>query len=338
MVSEHFQERFEKYCQIDGAPRALSFFATAISFLFLIPNIPGNILLILAVAIDPHKNLYCPFNQLMSNLAVADLIVGVVTIPLSINFHLKEGLGVDISDFEIYIYHMSFFMSGTASVLSIASLAVERYLAICNPHTYRNKVTGKRILLTVASIWLVSCTLPLVYFEVHYITCSFILVNSTIIVAIAITCFTYALMLYKFKHHNRHLEMTAVSEENLATSQHVPDSIHTNAVYWEHAITKMFLVIMVTLLCCYGPATILIYVMSFCGSCSCNALHWFKDMQFLFIVMASSVNFFCYGMRSPRFRAAFSALFQMLRHGVTQRNSDPGPASTQSSDVTQGHT
>lgn len=336
MVYHYFQERFETECELSGAPQSLSFFSTAISIIFLIPNIPGNILLILAVAIDPHKNLNCPFNHLMSNLAVADLIVGLVTIPLSINFHLKEGLRMAITDAEIYIYHMSYFISVTASILSIASLAVERYLAICNPHTYQNKVTGRRILCTIAGIWLISLTLPFVYFEVHYITCSFILANTTIIAAIAITSFTYGMMLYKFKYHNRHLEMAAVSSENMITN-HPPDSIHNHAVHWEHAITKMFLVVMVILLCCYGPATILIYTMSFCESCSCNALHWFKDLQFLFIVMASSVNFFCYGMRSSRFRKAFTALFQMLRHGRRRWAMDARGTPTQLSDVTQVH-
>jgi hypothetical protein len=299
----------------------------------MIPNIPGNLLLILAIIIDPHKNLHCPFNHLMCNLASADLVMGVVTIPLSIYYHLKEARGSHLTQSDLYLYHMAFFISGTASILSIASLAVERYLAICNPHTYQNKVTKKRVLGTVAGIWLVSLTLPFIYFEVGFVTCSFILVNTTTIVAIAITAFTYALMLYKFKHHNRHLEMAAVSEENLNTSHHALDSVHHHAVHWEHAITKMFLVVMVTLLCCYGPATIFIYTMSFCDSCSCNALHWFKDLQFLFIVMTSSVNFFCYGMRSPRFKQAFSALFQIFRHGHRQWVISTGQSSTHSSEM-----
>ena len=335
MVYEYLQEKFETVCQVDGAPPTLSFFTTAVSILLMIPNILGNLLLISAIAIDPHKNLHCPFNHLMCNLASADLLMGVVTIPLSINYHLKEAQGLQHTDFDKYFYHMVFFISGTASILSIASLAVERYLAICNPHTYRNKVTGKRVLGTVAGIWTVSLTLPFIYFEVGFVTCSFILVNTTIIVAIAITTFTYGLMLYKFKHHNRHLEMAAVSEENLDTSHQALDSVHHHAVHWEHAITKMFLVVMVTLLCCYGPATIFIYTMSFCESCSCNVLHWFKDLQFLFIVMTSSVNFFCYGMRSPRLKEAFSALFQILRHGHRQWAINMGHISTQSSDTAQ---
>ena len=334
MVYHYLNGKFEEMCQVDGVPESLSFFSTAISILLMIPNVCGNTLLILAVVIDPHMNLHCPFNHLMANLAIADLIVGLVTIPLSINYHLKEGLGQELQDFEIYMYDMSFFISGTASILSIASLAVERYLATCNPHTYRNTVTGKRTLVTIAGIWFISLTLPWIYFEVDYITCSFILDNTTIIVAIMISIFTYSIMLYKFKHHNRHLEMTAASE-NLDTSHHdpAPKSLHHHAVHWEHAITKMFLVVMVTLLCCYGPATILIYTMSLCESCSCVALHWFKDLQFLFIVMSSSVNFFCYGMRSPRLREAFVALFEMLRHGTGRRGLHSRTSPTQSSEL-----
>jgi hypothetical protein len=136
----YFQGSFEKRCLTLGAPSFLSFFTTTFSILFTILNIPGNLLVIIAVAKDPYKNLRTPFNYLMANLAVADLIVGTVTDPLSIYIHWKEGINAKLLKSEVQVLHMSYFISCTASVLSLATLAVERYLAIRNPHTYRNRL------------------------------------------------------------------------------------------------------------------------------------------------------------------------------------------------------
>ena len=135
----YFQGSFEKRCLTLGAPTELSFFTTTFSILFMILNIPGNLLVILAVVKDPYKNLRTPFNYLMANLALADLIVGTVTDPSSIYIHWKEGTNAKLLKTEVQVLHMSYFISCTASVLSLATLAVERYLAVRKPHTYRNK-------------------------------------------------------------------------------------------------------------------------------------------------------------------------------------------------------
>lgn len=320
----YLQETFEERCHTTGAPSHLSYFTASISILLLATNIPGNLLLILAVACDPHKNLRSPFNYLMSNLAIADLIVGLITGPLSVNYHIKEGLYGQLSIAEIRLFHMSYFVSCTASILSLASLATERYLAIRNPHNYRNKLTGKRILATVISIWLIALSLPFIYFEVGFITCAFILANTTVFLAVGIMCFTYGLMIWKFKRDKTRFQNVTRSEREMERTQrivsndhhdnsscHHVSSRHDKTVRMETRVTKMFLVVMAAVLGCYGPSAILIYTMSFCETCSCESLHWFRDLQCLFVLLNSSVNFFCYGLRSPRFRQAFVTILRL---------------------------
>ena len=166
-------------------------------------------------------------------------------------------------------------------------------------------------------IWFVSLTLPFIYLEVGFITYAFIFANTSIIVAVGVTLFTYALMFYKFKQR-------AGNNGKATTTADHPDSnpqtsaFRDNAVQWEYKVTKKFLVVMVALLCCYGPSTILIYTLSFCENCSCEVLHWFRDLQFLLVLMNSSVNFYCYALRSPRFRNAFSYILRMKRQEQTE--------------------
>ena len=326
------QGTFEKRCLTTGAPTHLSFITSSVSMVFTLTSIPGNILIILAVVLDPNKNLRTPFNWLVVNLATADLIVGMMTNPISVYVHMKEGLNVKITPADVKAIHMSYFISCTASVLSLSSLAVERYLAVRKPNTYRSNVTKKRILLTVAGVWLISLSLPNIYFEVGYTTYAFIFANTAVGVAVAITCFTYTLMLRKVRersqnalNHHNNKETPYVITSSTSTSSQPPqsmstfstrpptDSIVASSREMEVKVTKMFVVVLIAMLCCYFPSTLFIYIMNFCESCSCTVLHWFRDLQFVFVLMNSSVNFWCYALRSPRFRSAFSKILKMKK-------------------------
>ena len=48
--------------------------------------------------------------------------------------------------------------------------------------------------------------------------------------------------------------------------------------------------------------------MNLCTVCSCQAIHWFRDLSYVFIVLNSSVNPFLYAWRLPNFREAIKAL------------------------------
>lgn len=187
---------------------------------------------------------------------------------------------------------------------------------------------------TAGGIWLFSLSVPFVYFEVGYITYAFIFANTAIVLAIGITCFTYGLILRAFKQR---------AQDALTVTNHNADEEKNNggtvgkkaqgqsAATWERKVTKMFLVVLVALLCCYGPSTVLIYAMSFCESCSCTTLHWFRDLQFLFAIMNSSVNFFCYALRSPRFRNAFAKILRIKSSESPEPVSNSGTRVTNSS-------
>ena len=343
-----FESVFEKRCQDVEAPPELSFTTASISILWILTNIPGNILIILAVVLDPNKNLRTPFNWLLVNLATADLIVGFITEPISVYYLINEGLRVHRSPGVLKANHLAYFISCTASVLSLTSLAVERYLAVRKPNAYRTNVNNKRIAATVAIIWLISLSLPQVYLEVGFTMYGFIFANSSIVIAVSIICITYALMRRKIKSHLSNSSdisskvsrsvvssvdelrendpqsgqsTAAVSNQIQMESQNQLPNANLNLSTSNTAIAKrqlledkvtgMFLIVLIALLCCYGPSTIMMYFVNFCESCSCATLHWFRDIHFVLIFANSSVNVFCYALRSSRFRNAFANFFRL---------------------------
>ena len=312
------ESTFEDRCQADAPPVELAFMTAAISLAFILTNIPGNLLNIFAVVLDPNKNLRTPFNWLIVNLSVADLIVGILTEPYMTYYTIKEGLRKNKDLSELIVIHMVYFISCTASILSLTTLAVERYLAVRSPNSYRNKVTNKRILLTIIIIWLISLSLPNIYFHVGFTTYAFIFANTSIAVAVIIISITYTLIKVKIKSRSWRVETTTstssganqiLQDEN--QSIHNVDCIAAKKQLLEVKITEMFLIVLIALLCCYGPSTVMIYFVNFCEDCSCTTLHWFRDIHMLFALMNSSVNFFCYALRSARFRSAFLKLLRI---------------------------
>jgi hypothetical protein len=363
------ENSFEERCRIIHASTELPFTTASIIILFILTNIPGNLLVILAVVRDPNKNLRTPFSWLVVNLAAADLIVGIVVQPLGVYFHIKEGLGKKYVPEEINIINMVYFISCTASVLSLTSLAIERYLAVRKPYTYRNKVTNKRIVLTIVIIWLISLSLPNIYLNVGFSTYVFIFSNTSMAVGVIIICITCTLVKRKISktrsNHGRYgaalstsgqasnkplqhqsssavittietsnattqntqlfeaiaLSSSAEAKNLLSQDQNQFPTVNTNITttcsntrqLFEDKITKMFLIVLVALLCSYGPSTIMIYFVNFCEDCSCSTLHCLEDVSVLFILMNSSINFFCYALRCRRFRNAFSKLLRINR-------------------------
>jgi hypothetical protein len=51
------ESTFDKKCLSIAAPTELSFMTASLSIMFMLTNIPGNILVILAVVFDPNRNL-----------------------------------------------------------------------------------------------------------------------------------------------------------------------------------------------------------------------------------------------------------------------------------------
>ena len=154
-------------CSNVTAPTYLSFLTASCSTLITIVASLGNFLVILVVFLNPNKDLRSPFNYLVVNLSLADLIVGLITAPLGIAFHFFEGFGIINRPLRKTMY-VSFFISCTASLLSLSALALDRYVAITYPLFYRSKLNAKRSLLVSAGVWTVSVLLSMIYFAVGY--------------------------------------------------------------------------------------------------------------------------------------------------------------------------
>ena len=149
-------------------PSYIPFTTASLSIPLALATITGNLLVLLAIFLNPNHDLRSPFNYFVANLAGADLFVGIVVDPLAIVYHFSEGLYGKYPVSLNYI-HIPYFIASTASVLSLAALTLDRYLAITSPLSYRTKLNPKRALFVSMGIWAFSIPFCFLYLATGYI-------------------------------------------------------------------------------------------------------------------------------------------------------------------------
>lgn len=303
----------ENLCANISAPTELSFTTAALSILLSAVTVPGNLLVVLAIFIDPNKELSrSPFNYFVANLAVADLLVGLVTEPVSAVYHIQEGLG-GITSAALPAIHLPFFISTTASVLSLAALTMERFTAISSPVKYRMKLNPIRAAVVCIAIWVVSLSFPFVYFHVGYIGFCFLFGNTAIILTFGVLLFSYIRVYRIFK--------LQVQQWDIFHKSTRKNRVKKRTVKLEQKITKTFLIMIAMFIACYLPACVAIYVINLCpvSVCSCYIYHWARDLMIVFVLVNSSLNPFLYSWRLYNFRQAFVWIITCSRHGGKTR-------------------
>ncbi|XP_017291709.1 trace amine-associated receptor 1-like [Kryptolebias marmoratus] len=117
--------------------------------LLSVATVCGNLLVIISVLY--FKQLHTPANFLILSLAVTDLLVGIIVFPLSMAISLSscmyyESLFCNVRDsFGIYLC--------TCSILHLCCISVDRYYAVCQPLTYKSKITRHVVVFMITINW-----------------------------------------------------------------------------------------------------------------------------------------------------------------------------------------
>ncbi|KAF4514193.1 UNVERIFIED_CONTAM: hypothetical protein B566_EDAN019231 [Ephemera danica] len=136
-----------------SGPDALESIVTALALTTLILlTVVGNVLVILSVF--TYKPLRIVQNFFIVSLAVADLTVAVLVLPLNVTYSLAKRwlLGIHICK----LWLTCDVLCCTASILNLCAIALDRYWAITDPINYAQKRTVRRVLLIIAGVWLLS--------------------------------------------------------------------------------------------------------------------------------------------------------------------------------------
>uniref|UniRef100_H3C6S2 G-protein coupled receptors family 1 profile domain-containing protein n=1 Tax=Tetraodon nigroviridis TaxID=99883 RepID=H3C6S2_TETNG len=131
--------------------RTFSETAVLNSLLASISLVTVTLNLLVIVSISHFRQLHTPTNALLLSLAVSDLLVGLLVMPIEGLRYVEMcwRLGKLMCVLAPYVSYSVL----SASVGNMVLISIDRYLAICDPLLYSNKVTLKRAKIAVCVCW-----------------------------------------------------------------------------------------------------------------------------------------------------------------------------------------
>jgi muscarinic acetylcholine receptor M3 len=118
-------------------------------------TIVGNVLVMIAFKVD--KQLQTISNYFLLSLALADFLIGCISMPLSLIYILTNywPFSALLCDAWLAVDYLN----SNASVLNLLLISFDRFFSVTRPLTYRARRTTRRACAMIAGAWLVSALL-----------------------------------------------------------------------------------------------------------------------------------------------------------------------------------
>ncbi|KAM6915095.1 LOW QUALITY PROTEIN: trace amine-associated receptor 1-like [Xenentodon cancila] len=254
----------------------------------------GNLLVIISTIY--FKQLHTPSNYLILSLAMADLLVGR-SLPLSMSYsvsfclHQRDLLCKVRDAFDVVL--------STTSIFNLCCISVDRYYAVCQPLTYRSKMSLQVVSVMILMSWGVSVlvTIGFIIAELMQEQCEENCFSDVILEKVMAPVFSFYLpvviMLYIY------LRIFLVAERQARSIQSTTKPRATVS-HMERKATKTLAIVMGAFLMCWLPF-FLCFSLQLLGGVAVpvyETLNWFT-------LSNSMLNPFIYAFFYSWFRSAF---------------------------------
>lgn len=285
--------------------------------IFMLLTIPLNALIIFVLIKDRNQKRYINlFYKLLLNIAIADLLTGLVAYPSAINVVTREALVVRVSKTARYTAHLSIFFTDAVALCTLTLLSMDRAMAILSPvkHFKGMQLNTRYTLLTFT--WLIGICLVLPYFKLKFIRqlVIFTIMNVTItVLSLIATIVMYRLKLkpkingiHKYdmneitrmpSNHNENNDNKDIEENrknNKKTHKNRDQSINIKPplISKKHEriqqrATRTFLIMLCVFVATYLPTVITMIFMNMCTTCNCLVVHIMRDVSVMSILSSS---------------------------------------------------
>ncbi|MED6256846.1 5-hydroxytryptamine receptor 2B, partial [Ataeniobius toweri] len=152
-TSSNMSQPVNNSSHADEAPELQLRWAALLIVMVIIPPIGGNILVILAVSLE--RKLQNATNYFLMSLAVADLLVGLLVMPIALVTILYNSRW-PLPDFLCPIWLFLDVLFSTASIMHLCAISLDRYIAIKKPIQHSQYKSRAKALAKIALVWLIS--------------------------------------------------------------------------------------------------------------------------------------------------------------------------------------
>ena len=254
-------------------------------------SIVGNALVLVAILKTP--SLRSPSIIFLCNLAVSDLLVGLVVQPV----YIVEQMVKTVPKLQEAVGGMGFAGCGV-SLWTMTAITVDRFLALHYHLQYPNLMTTSRAIYTIVTIW---CIIALFSFSVlwspriHYFLGAFCI---TICLLVCLVCFIKIYRIVRRHQLQIHVQQQALENSTDTNKQQIRQSTKS---------AKNIFIYFLVMILCYTPL-FFVYIILI------NNLNSVVLRTFPVTVafMNSSINPFLYCWRTPELRRAVFKTARLL--------------------------
>uniref|UniRef100_H3C2M3 G-protein coupled receptors family 1 profile domain-containing protein n=1 Tax=Tetraodon nigroviridis TaxID=99883 RepID=H3C2M3_TETNG len=269
--------------------------------------------LLVIVSISHFRQLHTPTNALLLSLAVSDLLVGLLVMPIEGLRYVETCwlLGSLMCALTPYVSYSVL----SASVGNMVLISIDRYLAICDPLLYSNKVTLKRAKIAICVCWAGSlfyngCILighlkhPDRYSSCHgecVVLIDHISGTADLFITVVFPC-TIMVVMYMRVFAAAVAQMRVIRLQNAAVAVNAATTVKKSE--WKAART-LGIVIAVYLMC-FCPY----YYPALAGGDTSNSLSYFAALSWIMMIN-SCVNPLIYALFYPWFRRSIKLIITL---------------------------
>lgn len=282
----------------------------ALAIIFIIFGfftVAGNTFVCLVYVKDPLKNLRTASNFFVVNLSVADILVGVTVEPLNASSFWVRG-----NREVLFAFYVLAILSCVCSILNIAALMVDRYLAVSKPFKYRFIVTSQRVKWSLIIIWCYSLhfsLLPVLGWRTKSFQIYLYSLGVLLPTVIMLVCYYGLLRILREK--TKSLKGSADNKESIYMKK---------VISRERRISTTVLIMLLVFLLAWCPFVIVDFILVFCAQCrSGKGLRLARDITLTFGFLSSGVNPVLYAWRVPNFTRGLRQIFRGKKNILTVR-------------------
>ena len=254
----------------------------------------GNALVCLAVY--QSKNLQSNVNYFVVSLAISDMLVGIISMPIWMAFELTkfENLPAGITpDALIKGWTFVDILSGVASISNLVAISFERYWSIKSPLSHRMCMSNSYVVLNVLAVWSYSVIIASVYIGVWFWAWKVTLA--------AIAGFLLPLVLIIFAYINVYFIVRKIPTNIISRQEN-------------HTVTRTLCILVIAFVICWLPFFVVSITTIHCESCNLFVLkrQWIRSVVIWLHYLNSCCNPFLYCIFNAYYKDAFTIVLKKI--------------------------
>ena len=296
----------------------------AILVCLILLSFVGNVLVCIAVFKRVHLRTIP--NMFITNLAVSDILMAIVCMPISLHVLISGKWPFSSSVCDMHGFFI--FTFGIVSQVNMSVIAVNRYFALCRPFQCKAIFTKINVLSMIAILWIlpsVASVPPLVgwgYYAFHpgkalciypfHVNLIYAMTIQILFIAfpMGLIVFSYTRCILSIKSSNR--QMTEMSDDPSSVGQESRKAREVRATW-----TMLFSTLGFSM--CWLPVSVISFIETF-GAGGNLPRQVFILYSFL-IFLSSTINPFIYCLLNGDFRKAF---WEVIPFGIKRNEIKEG--------------